>query len=115
MTGVAAFLTSTQSLGTANDWQLAALNPEVVVMNHNDNGSYNKPDWMNPANDRKTPYTEEEIDTFVEDFILGLDKQEWLSITAEHGEKKAREKIRTAFVNMDENSLVNITPKGSVN
>jgi hypothetical protein len=102
-------------LGTAIAWQLAALNPEVVVMNKHENGSDKNPDWMNPANDRKTPYTEEEIDTFVEDFILGLDKQEWLSITAEHGEEKAREKIRTAFVNMDENSLVNMTPKGSVN
>jgi hypothetical protein len=84
-------------------------------MNNNDNSSDKEPDWMNPANDRKTPYTEEEIDTFVEDFIRGLDEQEWLSITAEHGEEKAREKIRTGFVNMDENSLVNMTPKGSVN
>lgn len=83
-------------------------------MNKHENGSDKNPDWMNPANDRKTPYTEEEIDAFVEDFILGLDEQEWLSITAEHGEEKAREKIRTAFVNMDENSLVNMTPKGSV-
>ena len=84
-------------------------------MNKNDNGSDEKPDWMNPANDRKTPFTEEEIDTFVEDFILGLDEQEWLSITAEHGEEKARERIRAAFVNMDENNLVNMSPKGSVN
>jgi hypothetical protein len=84
-------------------------------MNENDNGFDKKPDWMNPANDRKTPYTEEEIDTFVEDFVLGLDEQEWLSITAEHGEEKAREMIRTAFVDMDENSLVNMRPKGSVN
>ena len=81
-------------------------------MINNDNGSDVKPDWMNPANDRKTPYTEEEIDTFVEDFILGLDEQEWLSITAEHGAEKAREKIRTAFVSMGENSLVNMMPKG---
>jgi hypothetical protein len=86
---------------------------EVVVMN--DNGSDEKPDWVNPANDRKTPYTEKEIDTFVEDFILGLDEQEWLSITAEYGEEKARERIRTAFINMEENNLVNISPKGSVN
>ena len=28
------------------------------------------------TNDRKTPYTEEEIDAFVEDYILGLDDQE---------------------------------------
>ena len=102
-------------IGNRNSWWLAALNPEVVVMNKKDNGSNKYPGWINPANDRKTPYTEEEIDTFVEDFILGLDEQEWLSITAEHGEEKAREKIRTAFVNMDENSLVNMTPKGSVN
>ena len=84
-------------------------------MNKSDNRSDEKPDWMNPANDRNTLYTEEEIDTFVEGFILGLDEEEWLSITAEHGEDKAREKIRTAFVNMDENSLVNVRPKGSVN
>jgi hypothetical protein len=111
----AAFLTSTQGYGMAIDWQLAVLNPEVIVMNKKDKGSDKEPDWMNPANDRKTPYTEEEIDAFVEDFIIGLDEQEWFSITSEHGEAKARKKIRTAFVNMDENSLVNMSPKGSIN
>jgi len=84
-------------------------------MNKNDNGSDEEPDWINPANDRKTPFTEEEIDTFLEDFILDLDEQEWLSITAELGEEKARELIKTAFVTMDENNLVNMPPKGSVN
>ena len=79
------------------------------------NGPDKEPDWVNPANDRKTPYTEEEIDTFVEDFIRGLDEQEWLSITPEHGEEKARELIKTAFVTMDKNNLVNMPPKGSVN
>jgi hypothetical protein len=67
----------------------AALYSEVVVMNKNGNGPDKEPDWVNPANDRKTPYTEEEIDTFVEDFICGLDEQEWLSLTAEYGEEKA--------------------------
>jgi hypothetical protein len=81
----------------------------------NGNGPDNEPDWINPANDRKTPYTEEEIDTFVEDFIRGLDEQEWLSITAEYGEEKARQRIRNAFVKIDENNLVNFSPKGSVN
>ena len=84
-------------------------------MNTNDNGSDEEPDWINPANDRKTPYTEEEIDTFVQDFILSLDKEEWLSITAEYGAEKARERIRNAFVNMDENNLINMSPKGSLN
>jgi hypothetical protein len=87
----------------------------VVVMNKTDDGSAKEPDWMNPANDRKTPYTEEEINTFVEDFILGLDDQEWLSMKSEYGEKKAREKIRAAIVKMDERNLLNLIPKGSVN
>jgi len=80
-----------------------------------DNGSDNEPDWINPANDRKTPYSEEEIDTFVEGFILGLDEQEWLSMTSQHGEQKTRERIRDAFVKRDVNNLANMTPKGSIN
>lgn len=96
-------------------WPLAAIEPKVIVMNKVDNGSDKQPDWMNPTNDRKTPYSEEEVDTLVEDFILGLDGQEWLSMKSEHGEKKAREIIRAAIVKMDGNNLVNMTPKGSVN
>ena len=85
------------------------------MMDKTDYGSDKEPDWLNPANDRKTPYTKKEIDTFVEDFILGLDDQEWLSMTSEYGEDKARERIRAGIVKMDERNLVNLTPKGSVN
>ena len=84
-------------------------------MSKTDNGSDNEPDWMNPANDRKTPYTEEEIDAFVEDYILGLDNQEWLSMTSQYGEHKTREIIRADFVKRDVNNLANMTPKGSIN
>ena len=84
-------------------------------MNKNDKDSDKKPDWMNPANDRKTPYTEEELDTFVEGFILGLDDQDWLAMKSELGEEKAREKIKAGFAKMDERNLTNITPKGPVN
>ena len=86
-----------------------------MVMNMSDNGCDKEPDWMNPANDRKTPYTDEEIDTFVEDFIRGLDEHEWLSMTSEFGEEKAREKIRAAIVKMDKRNLANMTPEGPVN
>lgn len=41
-------------------------------MSESDNGGVSEPDWVNPANDRKTPYSDEEIDRFVDDFILGL-------------------------------------------
>ena len=73
-----------------------------------------EPDSMNPANDRHTPYTEEEIDVFVEGFIRGLDEQEWLLMKSELGEQKAREKIRAGIVKMDTRNLANITPEGSV-
>jgi hypothetical protein len=97
------------------NWQIAALKLVVVVMNETDDGSAKEPDWMNPANDRKTPYTEEEINAFIDDFILGLEDQEWLSMKSEYGEKKAKEIIRAAIVKMDERNLVNLIPKGSVN
>ena len=84
-------------------------------MSKTDNGSDNEPDWINPANDRKTPYTEEEIDAFVEDYILGLDDHEWLSMSSQYGEQKTREIIRAAFVKRDVNNLANMTPKGSIN
>jgi len=84
-------------------------------MNNSDKGSDKEPDWMNPGNDRRTPYTEEEIDTFVEDFILGLDVQVWLTMKSELGEEQARKKIRAGIVKMDELNLANITAKGPVN
>lgn len=74
-----------------------------------------EPDWVNPANTRKRPYSEEEIDRFVEDFILGLDAHEWAEIKSEYGEYEARKRIRAAMVKRDENNLVNITPKRRVN
>jgi hypothetical protein len=91
------------------------MKPEVVMMSKTNKASDKEPDWMNPENDRKTPFTEEELDTFVEGFILGLDDQEWLSMKSQHGEQKAREIIRAAICKRDENNLANMTPAGSVN
>ena len=91
------------------------MKPDVVIMRKTNKASDTEPDWMNPANDRKTPFTEEELDTFVEGFILGLDDQEWLSMKSQYGEQKAREIIRAAIGKRDENNLANLEPKGSVN
>lgn len=85
------------------------------MMSKANKASDNEPDWMDPANDRKTPFTEEELDTFVEGFILGLGDQDWLSMKSQHGEQKAREIIRAAIGKGDENNLANMTPQGSVN
>ena len=74
-----------------------------------------EPDWLNPANDRKTPYTDEEIEVFVDGFIIGLDNHEWSKMKKEIGEQNARAKIRAGMIRMDERNLVNITPKGRLN
>ena len=83
-------------------------------MSKRDKSDREEPAWLNPANDRNTPYTDEEIDRLVEDFILGLDDQEWLSMKAELGEADAKARIRAGFVKMDASNLTNITPKGPV-
>ena len=83
-------------------------------MGRSDNDDCKEPEWLDPANDRETPYTEEELDRFVEDFILGLDDQEWLSMKSKFGEKNAGKKIRAGFEKKDERNLINITPKGPV-
>jgi len=77
-----------------------------------DKGDVEEPDWLNPTKDRKTPYKEEEIERFVEDFIRGLDDEEWSLMKSELGEENARARIRAGFVSRDENNLINITPKG---
>lgn len=74
-----------------------------------------EPDWVNPVNDRKRPFTAKEIDIFVEDLILGLDPREWAEVKSEYGEQEARRRISAEMIKMDENNLDNITPKGPVN
>ena len=73
-----------------------------------------EPDWMHPANDRKTPYTEEELDRFVSDFIIGLDDQEWENLKATFGEVNIREKIKAGFIAQDARNLNNLEPEDGI-
>ena len=73
----------------------------------------NEPDWVQPGQERRTPYTDDELDRFVADFIRGLDDQEWQAIKdVNGGEESAIEKIRTGFVKQDPNNLLNIPLEG---
>lgn len=72
-----------------------------------------EPDWMNPANDRKTPYSDEELELFVDDFIEGFE-DEWENLKFKFGESTARQKIKDGFIAKDENNLINIEPDGDV-
>lgn len=73
-----------------------------------------EPDWMNPANDRKTPYTEEELERFVSDFIIGLDDQEWANLKTTYGEVNIREKIKAGFIAQDPRNLINLKPEDGI-
>ena len=66
-----------------------------------------EPDWLDPSNDRTTPYTEEELDLFVEGFI-DSNKSQWINLVSEMGEKKARDVVKDGFRRMDERHISNI-------
>jgi hypothetical protein len=48
-----------------------------------------KPDWVSPANGRKTPYTDEELELFVDGFIESVE-DEWEDLQSKFGELTAR-------------------------
>ena len=74
-----------------------------------------EPPWMNPANDRKTPYSEEELEQFAEGFISSMsDIAEVKSMIERKGEEKVKEILKEGFRKQDERNLINIDVEGSV-
>lgn len=70
-------------------------------MNNNpekDNG----PDWLDPANDRKVPYTDEEIEEFVNGFIEGF-PEHYNQLVKNDGPNTARIILRNRFKAKDPN------------
>ena len=74
------------------------------------------PDWLDPRNNRKTPYTDAELDTFTDDFIARMsDTKAWKNLIAEVGEPKARDVLKQRLAAQDANSLFNWQPGGLLN
>jgi hypothetical protein len=74
------------------------------------------PDWLDPRNDRKTPYTDAELDVFTDDFIARMsDTEAWKNLVAEVGEAKARDVLKQRLAAQDANSLINWQPDGLSN
>jgi len=74
-----------------------------------------EPPWMNPANDRKTPYTEEELEQFAEGFIESMgDTAALQSMIEKEGIEKAKETVKESFRRQDERNLINIDIEGPV-
>lgn len=75
-----------------------------------------EPAWIDPFNDRKTPYTDEEIELFVTDFIANMaDVQAWQDLVEDVGEKKARQILKERFMVRDNNNLINWDADGPAN
>ena len=74
-----------------------------------------EPSWLGPRNDRKTPFTDAELDVLVlaDDFIARMaDTQAWQDLVAEVGEQQAREVVKQRLAAEDANSLINRQPDG---
>ena len=72
-----------------------------------------EPSWLDPRNDRKTPYTDAELDVLVDDFIARMaDTRAWQDMVAEFGEQQARQVVKQRLAAQDANSLINWQPDG---
>lgn len=63
-----------------------------------------EPDWLDPANDRKTPYTDEEIEQFVDGFIEGFPEY-YDALLKDDGPNTARIILRNRFKARDRKRL----------
>jgi hypothetical protein len=72
-----------------------------------------EPAWLDPRNDRKTPFTDAELDALADDFIARMaDTQAWRGLVAKVGEQQAREVVKQRLAAQDTNSLINWQPDG---
>jgi hypothetical protein len=73
-----------------------------------------EPAWLDSRNDRKTPFTDAELDALADDFIARMgDTQAWQGLVAKVGEQQARDVVKQRLAARDANSLINWQPDGS--
>ena len=74
----------------------------------------NEPYWLNPANDRKAPYTDVELDRLASDFLaMNKDVTVWKDLIARVGELEALAVVKQRLAARDPKSLINWRPSGS--
>ena len=72
-----------------------------------------EPAWLDPSNDRKTPYSDAELDRLTDDQIAILaDTPAWRNLVANVGSRRAREIVKLRLAGRDLKSLVNWQPSG---
>ena len=74
-----------------------------------------EPDWLNPANDRRTPFTDAELDRLASDFLaMNRDVAVWKALIARVGEIEALAVVKQRLAARDTNSLISWLPIGSM-
>jgi len=64
-----------------------------------------EPSWLDPRNDRKTPFTDAELEVLADDCIAGMaDTQAWQDLVAEVGEQQARGVVKQRLAAQDANA-----------
>jgi hypothetical protein len=72
-----------------------------------------EPSWLDPRNDRKTPFADAELDVLADDFIARMaDTQAWQDLVAEVDSHQARQVVKQRLAIQDANSLINWQPDG---
>ena len=72
-----------------------------------------EPAWLDPSNDRKTPYSDAELDRLTDDqFAILADTSAWRNFVADIGSQRARENVKLRLAGRDPNSFVNWQPSG---
>ena len=72
-----------------------------------------EPSWLDPRNDRKTPFTDAELDVLADNFIARMaDTHAWKDLVAKFGEQQAREVVKQRLATQDANSLISSKPDG---
>ena len=70
-----------------------------------------EPDWLDPANDRKTPYTQEELREFAQGIMESMDDTAAVKkLIQQEGREKAEKTIKEKFKKKDEYNLDNLGP-----
>ena len=75
---------------------------------NNEPSKSSEPAWLDPSNDRKTPYSDAKLDRLTDDQIAMLaDTPAWRKLVADVGSQRAREIVKLRLASRDPNSLVN--------
>lgn len=105
----------TSQSGTNKLWRIKALELQPIrdKLVKSKDKSATDPPWLDPSNNRRTPYSDAELAVLAEDFIARVsDTTAWKELFSDVGKEKARQVLKERLAAQDPNNLVNWEPDG---